>query len=104
MHQQAGTFGRGTQFLVHAHTLWHAWPPACPAPPPIQAVVPRAPIRLDRAALRRLGAGEVLLRRWPSRHLPAQWFRIVDPEAAVVVGPCGHFFEADEFEMVRGAR
>lgn len=48
-----------------------------------------------------LGAGEVLLRRWPCPHLPAQWFRVMDEEAAIVVGPCGHFFEADEYEMVR---
>ncbi|GBF97536.1 hypothetical protein Rsub_10459 [Raphidocelis subcapitata] len=83
--EPAGANGRGDGGLEES---WAA-----------QALVPRAPITLDRAALRRLRAGEVLLRRWPGGARRRQWFRVVDPDAAVVVGPCGHFFEADEFEM-----
>jgi intraflagellar transport protein 122 len=67
-----------------------------------QAGVPHAPITLGRAALRALRPSEVLLRRWPGGALPAQWFRLLDGEdQPVVVGPCGHFFEAEEYEMVR---
>jgi hypothetical protein len=67
----------------------------------LQAAVPHTPIVLGRAALRRLRPGEVLVRRWPNPCLPAQWFRLLDEEQPVVVGPCGHFFEAEEYEMVR---
>lgn len=56
------------------------------------------PLRLDRNALRRLRSSEVLIRRWPCPHIPAQYFRIMDDEQPVCVGPCGHFFEEDEFE------
>ncbi|KAF8070897.1 5-methyltetrahydropteroyltriglutamate--homocysteine methyltransferase [Scenedesmus sp. PABB004] len=63
------------------------------------AAVPHAPIRLGRAALRRLRPAEVLVRRWPGDALPAQWFRLLDGDTPVVVGPCGHFFEAEEYEM-----
>jgi len=66
----------------------------------MQAAVPHTPIVLGRAALRRLRPGEVLVRRWPNSALPAQWFRLLDEDQPVVVGPCGHFFEAEEFEMV----
>jgi hypothetical protein len=55
---------------------------------------------LGRAALRRLRPGEVLVRRWPNSCLPAQWFRLLDEDQPVVVGSCGHFFEAEEYEMV----
>jgi hypothetical protein len=44
----------------------------------------------------------VLQRRWPNPALPQQWFRLLDDEQPVLVGPCGHFFEAEEYEMVRG--
>lgn len=57
---------------------------------------------LGRAALRQLRPGQVLVRRWPGcGHLPGQWFRVMDPDVALVAGPCGHFYEADEFDMVR---
>lgn len=62
--------------------------------------MPHTTIRLDRAALRRLRPSEVLQRRWPNPALPQQWFRLLDVEQPVLVGPCGHFFEAEEFEMV----
>lgn len=66
----------------------------------LQAAVPHTPIVLGRAALRRLRPGEVLVRRWPNSCLPAQWFRLLDEDQPVVVGSCGHFFEAEEYEMV----
>jgi intraflagellar transport protein 122 len=62
--------------------------------------VPHTPIRLGRAALRKLRPSEVLQRRWPNPALPQQWFRLLDDEQSVLVGPCGHFFEAEEYEMV----
>ncbi|WIA11467.1 hypothetical protein OEZ85_011583 [Tetradesmus obliquus] len=64
-----------------------------------QAAVPHTPIRLGRAALRKLRPSEVLQRRWPNPALPQQWFRLLDDEQPVLVGPCGHFFEAEEYEM-----
>lgn len=70
---------------------------------PRQAAVPHTPIVLGRAALRRLRPSEVLLRRWPNPCLRAQWFRLLDDDQPVVVGPCGHFFEAEEYEMVGGS-
>lgn len=68
----------------------------------LQAMVPHTSIWLGRAALRRLRPGEVLTRSWPNPALPKQWFKLLDEEQPVVVGPCGHFFEAEEFEMVGG--
>lgn len=68
----------------------------------LQGAVPHMPIVLGRAALRRLRPGEVCVRRWPNPCLPVQWFRLLDEDQPVVVGPCGHFFEAEEFEMVSG--
>jgi hypothetical protein len=66
----------------------------------LQAAVPHTPIVLGRAALRGLRPCEVLVRRWANPSLPVQWFRLLDEDQPVVVGPCGHFFEADEYEMV----
>lgn len=64
-----------------------------------QMLVPNAPIRADRPMLRRMRASEVVVRRWPSPHIPAQYYRLMDPELPIICGPCGHFFELDEFEM-----
>ena len=61
---------------------------------------PNAPIVATRDMLRELNASEVLVRRWPNAHLPAQYFRVIDPLVDIVCGPCGHFFEADEYEML----
>lgn len=63
--------------------------------------MPNTPITLGRAALRRLRPAEVLQQAWPGGCLRSRWFRLLDEEQPVVVGPCGHFFEADEYEMVR---
>jgi hypothetical protein len=65
-----------------------------------QMAVPGQPIRLDRRGLARLKASQVVVRRWPNPHIPCQYFRIMDPELPLEVAPCGHFFEADELEMV----
>lgn len=70
--------------------------------PSLQAAVPHTPIVLGRAALRKLRPSEVLVRRWPNAALPVQWFRLLDEDQPVVLGPCGHFFEAEEYEMVSG--
>jgi intraflagellar transport protein 122 len=66
-----------------------------------QMSVPSVPIRADRAMLRSLSQSEVLVRRLPNPALPAQYFRTMDPLADIIIGSCGHFFEADEYEMLR---
>lgn len=68
-----------------------------------QMVVPGQAIRLGRAGLAKLKPSEVVVRRWPNPHIPCQWFRVMDPDLPLEVGPCGHFFESDELEMVSGA-
>ena len=46
---------------------------------------------------------QALIRDWPNPNIPNQFFRIMDDEVPIMVGPCGHFFEQDEYEMVRQA-
>ena len=43
---------------------------------------------------------QALIREWPNLNIPNQFFRIMDDEVPIMVGPCGHFFEQDEYEMV----
>lgn len=62
--------------------------------------VPNVPIRIDREMLRGLSQSEVLVRRWPNPAIPTQYFRTMDPLADITIGSCGHFFEADEYEML----
>lgn len=64
-----------------------------------QMAAPNAPIRVDRATLRRLKVSEVIVRKWPNPAIPHQYFRVMDEELPLCTGPCGHFFEQDEFEM-----
>ena len=64
-----------------------------------QMKLPNMPIVVDREMLLNLNFSEVLVRRWPNPVVPTQYFRIIDPMADVICGPCGHFFEADEFDM-----
>lgn len=54
---------------------------------------------VGRDTLRALRRAEVLVRTWPSPHAPVQYFRIMDPETPVCLGPDGHFYEHDEYEM-----
>ena len=65
-----------------------------------QMSIPNVPIRADRGMLQRLSQSEVLVRRWPNPAIPAQYFRTMDPLADITIGSCGHFFEADEYEML----
>ena len=65
-----------------------------------QMIIPNVPIRVDRDMLRSLSKSEVLVRKWPSPAIPAQYFRTMDPLADITIGSCGHFFEADEYEML----
>ena len=65
-----------------------------------QASVPGTPILADRAMLQSLSCAEVVVRRWPNPHIPVQYFRVMDPDADIVVAPCGHFFEAGEYELL----
>ena len=44
---------------------------------------------------------QALVREWPNGNIPNQFFRMMDDEVPLMVGPCGHFFEQDEYEMVR---
>lgn len=40
------------------------------------------------------------MREWPNPNIPNQFFRMMHDEVPLMVGPCGHFFEQDEYEMV----
>jgi intraflagellar transport protein 122 len=42
-----------------------------------------------------------VVREWPNPNIPNQFFRMMDDEVPLMVGDCGHFFEQDEYEMVR---
>ncbi|KAG2430302.1 hypothetical protein HYH02_013779 [Chlamydomonas schloesseri] len=64
-----------------------------------QMMVPNTTIRVDRAMLRRLKTAEVMVRTWPNPVIPKQYFRVMDQEVPLCCGPCGHFFEQDEYEM-----
>lgn len=65
-----------------------------------QMSIPSLPIKADSGMLRDLSQAEVLVRRWPNPAIPAQYFRLMDPQADIQIGSCGHFFEADEYEMM----
>jgi intraflagellar transport protein 122 len=65
-----------------------------------QMSIPNVPIKADRDVLRGMSCAEVLVREWPSAAIPVQYFRTMDPLADIVIGSCGHFFEADEYEMM----
>lgn len=43
---------------------------------------------------------QVVVREWPNPNIPNQFFRMMHDEVPLMVGPCGHFFEQDEYEMV----
>lgn len=60
-------------------------------------MTPHAPIVATRAMLRALRPSEVVVRPWPNARLRKQYFRIMDAELPLTMGPCGHFFE-----LVRG--
>ncbi len=46
---------------------------------------------------------QVMVRTWPNPVIPKQYFRVMDTEVPLCCGPCGHFFEQDEYEMVSAA-
>ena len=52
-----------------------------------------------RDELRQLHASEVIVHRWPGGIHKAQFYRVLDPDAQVMLGSCGHFYEQDEYEM-----
>lgn len=72
-----------------------------PAAPPVAWAPRRATLRCltRRDVLRALKRSEVLVRTWPSKSIPAQYFRVMDDDTPLCVGPCGHFFERDECEL-----
>lgn len=78
--------------------------PAAPAdtsdPFAAQLSIPHVPIVADAEVLKGLTLSEVLVRRWPNKHLPAQYFRIMDPDIDLVMAPCGHVFHATEYAML----
>lgn len=51
--------------------------------------------------LRALPREAVLQRRWPSAAMPADYFRIMDPQLPLMVARCGHCYEQDEYQMAR---
>ncbi|GMH36992.1 hypothetical protein BSKO_04865 [Bryopsis sp. KO-2023] len=64
-----------------------------------QMMVPNAPIIADRETLPQLAQSEVIVWRGMGGRLPARFFRVTDTSVPLCCGPCGHFFEEDEFEM-----
>ncbi|CAG9463200.1 unnamed protein product [Pedinophyceae sp. YPF-701] len=56
-------------------------------------------IRVDREVLRALRRNEVLVRSWPSPHVPCQFYRVMDADVPMCVGVDGHFYERDEYEL-----
>jgi hypothetical protein len=64
-------------------------------------LTPNTAIRVERTTLRRLKNSEVVVRTWPNPIIPKQYFRIMDTEVPLAIGVDGHFYEQDEFEMVR---
>ena len=42
---------------------------------------------------------DVLIRRWPHPSLPCQYYRAMDPEMPLCIGPCRHIYEQDDLEM-----
>ena len=66
----------------------------------VQASMPGTAIVADRAMLQGMTLADVVVRRWPNPHIPVQYFHVVDPDADIVVAPCGHFFEAGEYELL----
>ncbi len=51
-------------------------------------------------ALAQMDTQEVLVRQWPGDILPPQYFRLVDRDAHVVVGSCGHLYDELEYDAV----
>ena len=42
---------------------------------------------------------DVLIRRWPHPSIPCQYYRAMDPEMPLCIGPCRHIYEQDDLEM-----
>ena len=42
---------------------------------------------------------DVLIRRWPHPSVPCQYYRAMDPEMPLCIGPCRHIYEQDDLEM-----
>ena len=42
---------------------------------------------------------DVLIRRWPHPSIPCQYYRAMDPEMPLCIGPCRHTYEQDDLEM-----
>jgi intraflagellar transport protein 122 len=54
---------------------------------------------VSRDELRKMARSEVLIRTWGTPNTPNQYFRVMDRDVPLCVGPCGHFFERDECEL-----
>lgn len=59
----------------------------------------QAPPAMSRDDLRRMHASEVIVHQWPGKIHPTKFFRVLDPDAQIMLGACGHFYEQDEYEM-----
>uniref|UniRef100_A0A061R9P9 Intraflagellar transport protein 122 n=1 Tax=Tetraselmis sp. GSL018 TaxID=582737 RepID=A0A061R9P9_9CHLO len=64
-----------------------------------QMMIPNQPIRANRHMLKNIHRSEVIIRMWPNTLISHQYFRIMDPDMPACIGPCGHFYEQDEYEM-----
>eukprot|EP00898_Chlorokybus_atmophyticus_P005973 jgi/Chlat1/6377/Chrsp44S05756 len=57
-------------------------------------------VSADRAMLASFSRDEIIVLRWPSRALPNQYFRIMDPDASIhLCSHCNHFFEQEEYDL-----
>lgn len=62
---------------------------------------PHTAIVLDRTALMAIPRRQVFERRWPSPHVPPQYFRLVHEDGPLLtMGPCGHFWETADYDQV----
>lgn len=56
-------------------------------------MTPNQAIVASRHMLRQLRPSEVLVRTWPNPRIRKQYFRLMDNDLPMTIGPCGHFFE-----------
>lgn len=62
-------------------------------------MIPNTPTIATKAMLQKLRCSEVIIWRPENSMLKPKFFRIVDKSISLCCGPCGHFFEDDEFDM-----
>ena len=64
-----------------------------------QMMTPNQPIVVDRRMLIDMQPHEVLVQNWGNAVVRKQYYRILDPDMPIILTPCGHLCEQDEYEM-----